>query len=388
MKRTGLILLIIISITTVTTCCGAEIDLQSYWLTDTVTIDGRMTNSQEWSESSYTALLIGNEEGSNPPYTSVFIWVKNTEKYVYLLYWIQTQKTDYDIYDKGALFYHWNTTDTLTHSDGVEIRQIGGAKDLCNETNGNWSTDSELGGTTDVIGAGRYDGIAYWFEFRKELNSSDIYDWEFKPGEKIGGHNTPQEVDKLLVAFYDASADLLLQKPVRITLASDPTTKIRVGGKLVEQKIVNSTIVLFLISTLCVFCIIFYIGYSWRKIQVKNMSLNSLYMHQELPHKLNKGKDSKLNIKEINIIDNMAILPLIKKFRQLDFGLYVTSFLDNIKKIYKDFDKEYLSPLLLGLILVCFVLALIIIITNNRNIDDIVYPYLGSAMTILTSRCH
>jgi len=54
--------------------------------------------------------------------------------------------------------------------------------------NGQWANEDTKHpyGQNNVAGAALYDGVSYWFEFKKMLKSSDGYDWTLKPGTLYG----------------------------------------------------------------------------------------------------------------------------------------------------------------------------------------------------------
>ena len=164
------------------------------WKNYPVVIDGRHTNGFEWSECHKYYYKIGANDGIEAPFSSLAIWVKNDSDYLYVLYMMYWPDTGFDASDQGFLYYLWMTQDGAilnNNSDAAWVRLYGASKDMCNYSSGEWVLDSDLGGTSDIIGYGRYDGLAYWFEFKKKLNSTDGLDWVFQPDQVIGATYSP-----------------------------------------------------------------------------------------------------------------------------------------------------------------------------------------------------
>lgn len=378
---TLLFIFLMLNITIPRTYCSEDIVYAS-WVRYDIYLDGKVTNGYEWSECNRYYFTLVDESGTSK--TSVSIRIKNDHNYLYGIFAIECR--DYDIYDQSYMYYLWETqsgTETIQNSDGILLRQIGGAKDLCNYDNGHWSYDSDCSGTSDVIGAGSYRYPYYYFEFRKELDSQDGIDWIFSPGELIGSRYTPPVLDDLLIiGVLDYSVDVKMQTPISLRLMNDPADRVNVGGGLTEDTKKNNInhILLFLVFILAAGHII-NIYSSIRNIPGFGVfPLISTHIIKQLPDKLKSSEDIQ---KSIHSFFNMISMSLRKKLEKYISGLMlfisnlrksITS--SNIRELFIKFDGEILPSFLLGLVAICLVLALILIITDSRILDDIFYPYL------------
>jgi hypothetical protein len=76
-------------------------------------------------------------------------------------------------------------------------------------------TAAEPPGENNVEGAASHDGAHYWFEFRKELDSGDGYDWSFTPGQIV-------DTDLLMIGVRDESENVSYAHQIWLQLASPP----------------------------------------------------------------------------------------------------------------------------------------------------------------------
>ena len=258
----NIFLIILINSSIIVSNSTDEDTIYASWYENHVIIDGRYTIGLEWSECHRYFLKLGANDGTEAPFSIINIWVKNDNDYLYILFRLSWLDSDYDTADQGFLYYLWMTQNGSilnNNSDAAWARLYGQTKDMCNYTSGEWALDTDLGGTSDAIGYGRYDGSAYWFEFKKKLNSTDICDWAFIPGQLIGAnYSLPIVDDKLVIGFWDHSKDLILSKPFSLKLSRDPSERINVGGDLTDENPFGLSYLLLIA--------IFIIGISVRKI--------------------------------------------------------------------------------------------------------------------------
>ncbi|MEZ4868081.1 MAG: LamG-like jellyroll fold domain-containing protein [Caldilineaceae bacterium] len=152
-------------------------DIQSQWRTNEVTLDGRITNIDEWVDAGCFDLPMFKEK-SGPVRIHSRWWFKNDGDWLYLLarvpkaeiealgvyigyFWPYPYEGTWDYSDVGWLDKDNNTWDGY----GWDETQFYG------------DTEVSPPGENNVEGAASTSPSYYWFEFRKALNSSDGRDW-------------------------------------------------------------------------------------------------------------------------------------------------------------------------------------------------------------------
>lgn len=390
MKKIGLIILLAFILNSnIYTVYSDDDAARASWVINDVYLDGKVTNGFEWDECRpYYYTIIDSEIGPSKK-TYLTIWLKNDETYLYVLYRIKWSNTDYDSADQAYLSYFWETqngTDTNLSSDAAWLRLSGGSKDKCNYTDNGWVLDRDMGGTNDVIGYGNYDGLYYWYEFRKDLNSSDGLDWEFYPGQVIGGaFNPPSNHDMLVAGFLDISTNMCYEKTISIQLKRNPYDRIIVGGSLTPEVSEGFQSLIFLsISILLVSIILGYTVTSYKYIQKKNshhLNIFSYHTSESRVKILTKNYTPLIKVISMSIGEKVKKILLIK-------NLFQNFSLEQFKEYLSKIDEELVPTVLFGLIAFCLMLAVILIITNSRIIDDITYPYSVVTVITLLSPCH
>jgi len=83
---------------------------------------------------------------------------------------------------------------------------------------------------------GHYDGLFYWFEIKKPLNSGDMRDWFFEHGETYGYAASPiDRSDHLCVGIIDDSQGYSIQNFIQLVIAKPSIADhVPVGGELVQ----------------------------------------------------------------------------------------------------------------------------------------------------------
>jgi hypothetical protein len=95
-----------------------------------------------------------------------------------------------------AYIYYFIPDDVtrLIFSDKSITSQLWQTYDLFNKTGSSWMNDLDKGGENNVEGMGHFDGVFYWYELKKPLNSGDGYDWIFQYEGTYGYADSP--IDK------------------------------------------------------------------------------------------------------------------------------------------------------------------------------------------------
>jgi len=240
--RVYLVLLIIINVTTAIKPAQTEnYALQSSWLKISVTVDGILTTTQEWSDANTYIITLGLNEGTSPPYIRAKIWIKNDQEKLYILMKIAyLDKIPGDAEDQAFLYYLWSTlagTD-WDRSDAAWLHQLGPPADLTNYDGNTWQQDTLATppGENNVQGRGYHDDTFYWFEFARPLDSGDQWDWTVTPGETIGQGNMEQTGDLLYIGIHDDSEAHHIETRITLTLAKKPEHNYPVGGTLEERE--------------------------------------------------------------------------------------------------------------------------------------------------------
>ncbi len=235
-----MVLLIIINILPAAQPAKAEnYVLHSSWLDTHVTVDGKETTINEWSDASTYIITLGLNGGTTPPYLRTKVWVKNDQERLYILMKVAyLDKIPGDKEDQAFLYYLWSTlagTD-WDRSDAAWLYQLGSPTDLTNYDGDTWQQDiyATPPGENNVQGRGTHDTTFYWFEMTRHLDSGDAWDWSVAPGDTVGAGNMEQTSDLLYIGFYDDSEGHSLETRMTLTLAKQPDDNHPVGGTLEE----------------------------------------------------------------------------------------------------------------------------------------------------------
>jgi len=256
-KKTLILLMLVL--TTIPTIyvsyCEHPNKLTSAWLINPVSVDGDITDSKEWIDANNLDLTIGTNYGRSPPFLETKIWAKNDMTYLYLLLRIEYPLSHYDLDDQAFIYYLIHDTPTgYIATDKSIIGQLGSTQDQFNYTGLTWQNDIP-GGENNVEGMGHYDGLFYWFEIKKPLNSGDMRDWFFEKGETYGYADSPiDRSDHFCIGLFDDNLGYNVQNFIQLVIAESAwPDHIPVGGELVA--ISKEEILIQLLKTIAVYLV-------------------------------------------------------------------------------------------------------------------------------------
>jgi len=190
------------------------------WAKNPVTVDGKITSNIEWSDAKYTDTVIGKWWATEAPLANMRVWTKNDQHYLYMLCRIAAP-ADVDLADVFMIHYYWPIwTGVWAHGDKGYVSLDGGSGDQY-ILDGVLGDDVVAGGKDNFLAKGTVSGGYYWFEFRKDLNSGDGYDWTLAPGQTYGVMPV-QDGDAITIGYWDASQGFDLTTHMKLTLASPP----------------------------------------------------------------------------------------------------------------------------------------------------------------------
>jgi len=175
---------------------GIEIrpSIESPWLRNETTVDGKLTTAQEWSDAVCLNLSL-IEKHIGPAAIASRWWIKNDAVWLYLLARVPVTELE----GHGAYIdYFWGQyVPPWEHSDFGTVGRDNQTFDGYGYDDMNWKEDvlAAPPGQNNVQGKASQDTSYYWFEFRKTLNSGEAYDWAWGPGDIV-------EAD-LLIGIYD-----------------------------------------------------------------------------------------------------------------------------------------------------------------------------------------
>jgi hypothetical protein len=252
----GLTLVFVLSFLLVPNAHAAhENAVDSAWLVTPVAVDGDITYSNEWSDANSIDIVLGTNYGRSPPFLETKIWVKNDATHIYFLICVKYEYINYDLRDKAYIYYVIpDESRNIIFSDKTVTGQLGDTYDLFNYDGTTWQHDMDGGGANDVEGMGNFDGIFYWFEIKKPLNSQDGLDWALGYGDTYGYADSPIDIDEhLCLGLHDKSEDYDVQAFIQITI-SPPDVKniIPVGGTvedIPEMEIIKPIILRVLVCS-------------------------------------------------------------------------------------------------------------------------------------------
>lgn len=216
-------------------------------LVNAVTIDGKITDSNEWSDASKTTLTLQCEDWSctEAPVSELeaVIWAKHDDNWLYLLYRVPFPRY-HSRYPGGLIFYCWgrsspprpcNLSGVYLNDDDSSFTtdRFCPANALTSKSGGcsgrYVDVADQLGGKKNIVGKASHDGVYFWFEFKKELDTGDGYHWAFKPGNTYG----VQGVDGRLSLLFDTINPTWGQDvtfsfcPCGATTSTSPTTALQ-----------------------------------------------------------------------------------------------------------------------------------------------------------------
>lgn len=211
--------------------------LYSNWLRNPVAVDGDVTFSNEWSDANKIELTLGTNYGRSPPFQAVTLWAKNDADNLYLLYCIKTDFIDYDLGDTAYIYYLMpDPVSRYIFSDKSETEQLGSTLYLTDYDGSSWLNDVSLSGENNVEGMGHFDGVFYWFELKKPLNSGDGHDWIFLYDEVYGFADSPIDKEEhLCVGMHDNSEGYDLQAFIQLAISGPDLNQIQSVGGIVED---------------------------------------------------------------------------------------------------------------------------------------------------------
>jgi hypothetical protein len=219
-----LVIILLFSVPSIYVSGQQDTLLSSSWLEKQVIIDGRMTSSNEWSDSRPIELQLNSENSNDSPY-SAKMWSKNDETWLYFLIRIVSPLRGTDPPACAAqIDYFWGPFDdpwtnfdiTTLNCDGYPWDGYG------------YNTDDPIidtlhspPGENNLEGYVTHDGTYYWFEFRKPLDSGDGYDWSFETG-KVYGLRTrnPDTGGFMSLVFWDNEEDISYVSPIQLNVST------------------------------------------------------------------------------------------------------------------------------------------------------------------------
>jgi hypothetical protein len=235
-----LVLLIIINILSAVQTANADnYVLHCSWLRTPVSVDGKETTIDEWSDASTYIITLGLNGGMSPPYLRTKIWVKNDQEKIYILMKIAyIDKIPGDKEDQAFLIYLWSNIaeKDWDQSDAAWLYQLGSPLDLTDYDGNTWQQDiyATPPGENNVQGRGYHDTTFYWFEMARQLDSGDTWDWSVALGDTVGAGNLEQTSDLLYIGLHDDSEGHGIDTRITLILAKQPDDNHPVGGTLEE----------------------------------------------------------------------------------------------------------------------------------------------------------
>ena len=161
-------------------------EIQSQWRLKSVAFDGKITKADEWADAACFNATLGDAPWlDEADKTGIEIaskwWVKNNDQRVFFL--VRVSASEFDADFAGADYF-----ESEGDSDAGGVAQDGATYDDYGWDGSQWVDDEEASppGDMNVQGAASQYGGYYWFEFAKDLDSGDGYDWSWAPGDTIG----------------------------------------------------------------------------------------------------------------------------------------------------------------------------------------------------------
>ena len=139
--------------------------------------------------------------------------------------------------DTAYIYYHIpDEVSGLVFSDKSVTSQLGSTFDLFNKTGGSWMNDLDKGGENNVEGMGHFDGVFYWFELKKPLNSGDGFDWIFQYEDTNGfADSSIDKEEHLCIGMSVSSEGYDLQAFIQLVIRGPDQNQIQSVGGIVED---------------------------------------------------------------------------------------------------------------------------------------------------------
>ena len=215
-----LIMVLLVFLTTAPVAVFSQTSVQAPLLTAPVTLDGRVTNADEWSDTTETPVTMYAREGSEK--NSATIRAKNDIEWLYLLFRTERLSSD-NPQDNCGIYYHWGAGAIGTvgkPSDSGQANKRGVAGDLYGYDGSRWYNDVDDGGTNDVEGAVTQDNTYMWCELRKKLDSGDAnHDWTMSAGNTYGGTD-----GQMFAGILDSSTKKSYNAALKLSILKTPVT--------------------------------------------------------------------------------------------------------------------------------------------------------------------
>jgi KaiC/GvpD/RAD55 family RecA-like ATPase len=223
-----------------------------------VTLDGQVTQTDEWSDAEENHLSIecsGPCILDAPSSVEVSIQAKHDDLWMYFLYKVDWPHP-YSSTNQVGLMYYWSQTGypKWDGGDDVEDSLEYGVMDYYWDptvTGPGWKfkADTKGGGRIDATGSASYDGKTYFFEFRKLLSSGDGLDPFYSAGKTYGMPGSDGEmqtyfesrVGNTLQGGYWAYISLSLCPCAPVVSASSTTETIGTSRSVTEVAAASST---------------------------------------------------------------------------------------------------------------------------------------------------
>lgn len=233
-------LLLFVAVITILTVYGyvavfGQVTIVAPVLTKAVTLDGRITSGDEWSDASPVAIGLYATTGPSDRRDAV-IWAKHDDKWVYLLFRLTRYSGD-SPQDSCGISYFWGpgTIGSKGKPSALGgVNKQGVPQEFYGWDGTRWYPDTSA--TGDVEGALVQSGNYAWCEFRKKLNSGLGHDWSLFVG------NTYGETEGTMFALaMDASNQKIYSERIALSLLSTTLTITRPTTTGTVSSTTNST---------------------------------------------------------------------------------------------------------------------------------------------------
>ena len=210
----------------------------SNWRVYSVTLDGGMTTTEEWSLAvPYMLPLLSRSGGwgtpdyfTEPADEMMTVRFMNDGEYLYMLYQVpwSSSLSPPDL----AGISMWEFIGLGLVASDTSYTGMSGTFDGYGWNGQYWSVDEDAGGQNNVEGAGSFDGEFYWFETCKPLDSGDGYDWNLSPGDQIGGRESPNSGSTLELSLWDPDTQSLYNYWATLQLSSGITESLTLAADI------------------------------------------------------------------------------------------------------------------------------------------------------------
>ena len=189
-----------------------------------VILDGAISSQEEWSETELLDLVLKSNNTLNPE-VSAQICSKNDGEWIYFLIRIEWSADQVADDDSTGISYEWGNYENPWMNLDLSSLEFNGwiwdAFRLSDEAELVSDDERSPRGETNVEGFASHDGNYYWFEFRKEMDSEDGYDWELETG-KIYGQRTriPDIGGNMKLVFFDSREEMLFTDFIQLSIVA------------------------------------------------------------------------------------------------------------------------------------------------------------------------